>query len=57
MKFQLLDRVHQDFYSAYDISHLSSPVTKKGKRRPSIVDESAPPYDVKVKHLVYTYLE
>lgn len=53
--FQLLDQVHQTFYDAYELSQAlkgpPSPVTKKGKRRPSVVDEDAPLYDVKVKHL------
>jgi RNA polymerase II subunit A C-terminal domain phosphatase len=57
LEFQLLDQVHREFYDAYDVSQTlkrpSSPVTKKGKRRPTIVDEDAPPYDVKVKHLIY----
>ena len=55
IKSQLLDQVHQTFYDAYELSQTlkgpTSPVTKKGKRRPSIVDEDAPLYDVKVKNL------
>lgn len=51
--FQLLNQVHQTFYDAYELSQAlkgpSSPVTKKGKRRPSVVDEDAPLFDVKVK--------
>ena len=50
---QLLDQVHQTFYDAYELSQVlkrpSSPATKKGRRRPSIVDEDAPLYDVKVR--------
>jgi len=52
IEFKLLDEVHQTFYGAYDISQAlkgpASPVTKKGRRRPSIIDEDAPQYDVKV---------
>ena len=54
---QLLDQVHQTFYDAYELSQVlkrpTSPITKKGKRRPSIVDEDAPLYDVKVKNLSF----
>ena len=60
MEFQLLDEIHEKFYDAYDVSQTlkrpSSPVTKRGKRRPSIMDEDAPVYDVKVKHLVFAYV-
>ena len=61
LELQLLDQVHQTFYDAYELSQAlrrpGSPVTKKGKRRPSIVDEDAPPYDVKVKHLTFLHLD
>ena len=60
LELQLLDQVHQAFYDAYELSQTlrwpSSPITK-GKRRPSIVDEDAPPYDVKVKHLAFLHLD
>jgi hypothetical protein len=58
VEFQLLDEVHQTFYDAYSISQSlkgpGSPVARKGKRRPSIVDEDAPLSDVKVKYLAST---
>ena len=61
LELQLLDQVHQAFYDAYELSQAlrrpSSPVTKKGKRRPSIVDEDAPPYDAEVKHFTSLHLD
>lgn len=55
VEFKLLDQVHQTFYDAHEVSQVlkgpTSPVTKKGRRRPSVVDEDAPLYDVKVKHV------
>jgi len=57
-QLKLLDQVHQTFYDAYELSQAlkgpTSPVTKKGKRRPSIVDEDAPLYDVKVNTPSYS---
>ena len=52
MEFQLLDQVHHTFYDAYEVFQVlrgsGSPITKTGKRSPSIADEDAPLYDVKV---------